>query len=140
MESPCPSTGPNDAHPSPHSCIFQPTVRTSGSGTPPADSVGSPVGHWEGPGSAQHPNTTSGLIRRGSKLPSWWGTRAWPCHCPLPERHVVPPGPPQEASSTQEQMEPMLCFVQRKMFFRLRTKDSLERDLPWFSIQKTSHW
>ena len=100
MESSCPSLGPNDAHPSLHSCIFQPTVRTSGSGTPPADLVGSPVGRWEGPGSAQHPNTTSGLIRRGSKLPSWWGTRAWPCHCPLPEGHVVPPGPPQEAIST----------------------------------------
>ena len=77
MEPPCPSLGPNDPHPSSHSCIFQPTVTTPGSRTPPANLVGSPVSVYparlEGPGSARHPNTTSGLIRRGSKLPSWAG-------------------------------------------------------------------
>lgn len=77
MELPCPSLGPNDPHPSPYTCIFQPTVMTPGSGTPPANLVGSPVSvypaRWEGPGSARHANTTSGLIRWGSKLPSWAG-------------------------------------------------------------------
>ena len=84
MESPCPSLGPNDAHPSPHSCIFQPTVRTSGSRTPPADLVGSPVGRWEGPGSAQHPNTTSGLIRRGVQAPFLVGYTGVAMSLPIP--------------------------------------------------------